>query len=88
MHVYVYRYLSSTGETRSVSKLLSVEFGDSATYNYTMTNPLMCRDILNPPDNLKEGITLLMLSIESPDVGVCLGRDQALVIEEGNGGNS
>ncbi len=53
-----------------------------------MTNPDMCRDILNPPDNLKEGITLLMLSIQSLDSGVCFGRDQALVIEEGNGGNS
>ena len=48
----------------------------------------MCRDILNPRDNLKEGITLLMLRIDSLDSSVCLGRDQALVIEEGNGGNS
>ena len=29
-----------------------------------------------------------MLRIESDDSGVCLGRDQALVIEQGNGGNS
>ncbi len=81
-------YHCTVGEERMSTDLLTSLIGMDATYTNTITNPMMCEDIANPDDELKEGVILRLLRIDSLDSAVCLGRDQALVIETGTGGNN
>ena len=76
----------STGVARTEMPLSSVTLGETATFDNTVTNPMACIQVNSTMDGLKEGVLLNMLRIFSSDSGVCLGRDQSLLIEEANGG--
>ena len=76
----------STGVARTEIPFGSVTLGETATFDNTVTNPMACTPAISTIDGLKEGVLLTMLRIFSSDSGVCLGRDQSLLIEEANGG--
>ena len=60
--------------------------GGNATFDNTVTDPIDCITFSSPVDGLKEGVLLNMIRISSSDPRVYLGRDQALLVQEANGG--
>ena len=75
-----------TGVTRQEFVFSFLTLGEDAAFNNTVTDPMECRTFTPLDDGLKEGIILSMLRISFDDSGVCLGRDQALVIQTASGG--
>ena len=60
--------------------------GRSATYNNTIMDSVSCFNYSHSEDDVKEGLEMVYLTLNTSDSGVCLGRDLAFVNVPPNGG--
>ena len=65
---------------------MNITLGDGAGPMNTVSVSTMCHPVLSPNDDIKEGVNILLLTIESTDSAICTGRDLTALIEGANDG--
>lgn len=66
--------------------LSSAVIGEDANFANTVHGGMVHVNISVPPDMIKEGLELDLITLGSNDSAVCFGRDLAVVFRPMNGG--
>ena len=85
MFTLLYGYFSKD-ESRILSAGPSYLIGDGANATNTLEPGLVCQEVSNSDDSVKEGTRLYLLRLKSNESAVHIGGVQALFIETGSDG--
>ena len=69
-----------------IESIANLIVGEGASHSNTITNDMPCFPFGESEDNVKEGLEAVILTLNTSDSSVCIGRDFTIVNIPPNGG--